>query len=321
MRAPLRPALPPVPVLDGEPLRHRVEAWGAALLFAALGALPLDRASALGGFLARHIGPYLGISKRARRNLARALPDLSEPEVAHIVAGMWDNLGRVAAEYPHLREIRVFEPDGRVETAGVGHIERAVAAGHSVILFSAHLANWEIAALAAAQSGLAIRQIYRAANNPRVDRLVARLRGEGAALIPKGRIAARGAITALREGGHLSLLADQKMNDGIPVPFFGRPAMTAPALAQLALRFDCAVLPVRVERLAGARFRLTVQPPLPLPKSGDREADVAALMRLVNATLESWIRERPEQWLWVHRRWPDHEISAIAAAPSRSSAA
>jgi KDO2-lipid IV(A) lauroyltransferase len=101
------------------------------------------------------------------------------------------------------------------------------------------------------------------------------------------------------------MLADQKMNDGIALPFFGRPAMTAPALAVLALRFDCDVLPARVERLAGARFRLTVYPPLPLPRSGDHHADVAMLMILVNQTLESWIRDRPEQWFWLHRRWPD----------------
>jgi Kdo2-lipid IVA lauroyltransferase/acyltransferase len=81
--------------------------------------------------------------------------------------------------------------------------------------------------------------------------------------------------------------------------------MTAPALAVLALRFDCDVLSLRVERLDGARFRVTVFPPLPLPRSGDRHADAAALMARVNATLEAWIRDRPEQWLWVHRRWPD----------------
>src|SRR5213078_1078923 len=124
--------------------------------------------------------------------------------------------------------------------------------------------------------------IYRPANNPLIDRMIARLRGGNGELIPKGAIASRRAVGALRRGAHLSLLADQKLNDGIAVPFFGRPAMTAPALALLALRFDCAVLPARVERLQGAQFRLTLYPPLDLPRSGDREADVAALMGSVN---------------------------------------
>jgi KDO2-lipid IV(A) lauroyltransferase len=282
-----------------------LEAWGAALWFGAFAVLPLDWASALGGAMGRLIGPLLGISNRARRNIKRALPALSESEIADVIAGMWDNLGRVAAEYPHLKQIGVFEPGGRVETRGLDHVDRAVAAGRRMIIFSGHIANWEIAALAAVQYGISVAQIYRAANNPRVDRMITRFRGDAAELIPKGAVAARRAIATLRRGAHLTMLADQKMNDGIPVPFFGRPAMTAPALAALALRFDCDVLPARVERLGGAHFRLTVLPPLPLPRTGDSHADAAALMAQVNAILETWIRDRPEQWFWVHQRWPD----------------
>jgi KDO2-lipid IV(A) lauroyltransferase len=284
---------------------YRLQAWGAAVCFGAFGLLPLDWASVIGGWLARHVGPFLGISKRARLNLWRALPELSDIETKRVIAGMWDNLGRVAAEYPHLRKIRVFEPGGRVETHGFEHVNRAVAAGRQMIIFSGHIANWEIAMLAAVQYGISVAQIYRAANNPLVDQMITRFRGAGEELIPKGKVAARRAIAALRRGAHLTMLADQKMNDGIPVPFFGHPAMTAPALAVLALRFDCDVLPVRVERLEGARFRLTIFPPLPLTRSADHHADVAALMARVNQALESWIRGRPEQWLWLHRRWPD----------------
>ena len=274
-------------------------------MFGGFKLLPLDCASALGGALARRIGPFLGVSKQARRNISRAFPELSETEIERVVAGMWDNLGRLAAEYPHLRKIRVFEPGGRVETQGFEHVDRAVAAGRRMIVFSGHIANWEIAMLAGIQYGISVAQIYRAGNNPLLDRMIARFRGDAGELIPKGTVAARRAIAALRRGTHLTLLADQKMNDGIPVPFFGRPAMTAPALAVLALRFDCDVLPARVERLDGARFRLTLFPPLPVTRSGEPHADAAALMARVNATLEAWIRDRPEHWLWVHRRWPD----------------
>src|SRR5271168_1923733 len=284
-------------------LTRRLEGWGAALCFGAFGLLPLDLASAIGGAVARTIGPRLGISKRARLNIGRALPEFSKAEIANIIAGMWDNLGRVAAEYPHLREIRIFEPGGRVETYGFEHMDRAVATGRRMIIFSGHTANWEIGMLAAVQYGIEVAQIYRAANNPLIDRMITRFRGTGGELIPKGTVAARRAIAALRRGAHLTMLADQKMNDGIPVPFFGRPAMTTSALAALALRFSCDVLPARVERLGGAHFRLTVFPPLPLPHRGDSHADAAALMAQVNAILEAWIRDRPEQWFWVHRRW------------------
>jgi KDO2-lipid IV(A) lauroyltransferase len=269
------------------------------------GLLPLDCASSIGGTLARMVGPRLGISKRARLNIARALPELSQAEITELVAAMWDNLGRVAAEYPHLHEIRVSEPGGRVETYGFEHVDRAVAAGRRTIIFSGHIANWEIGMLAAVQYGIPVAQIYRAANNPLVDRMITRFRGTGGELIPKGTLAARCAIAVLRRGAHLTMLADQKMNDGIPAPFFGRTAMTSSALAALALRFDCDVLPARVERLGGARFRLTVFPPLALPRSGDHHADVAAVMTRVNQILEGWIRDRPGEWLWLHRRWPD----------------
>src|SRR5690349_12629622 len=141
-----------------------LEAWGAALLFAVFETLPLDRASALGGALARRIGPVLGVSKLARRNLSRAFPELSETEIRRIVTGMWDNLGRVAAEYPHLRRISIFEPGGRVETHGFEHVYQAVAAGRRMIVFSGHIANWEIGMLAGAQHGISVAQIYRAAN-------------------------------------------------------------------------------------------------------------------------------------------------------------
>ncbi|HUC10813.1 MAG TPA: lauroyl acyltransferase [Stellaceae bacterium] len=299
------------PSVDPPRFADRIEGCAAALLFGLLWLLPIDWASAFGGAVARRIGPFLGISKRARINLRRAFPELNAAEIEQIVAGMWDNLGRVAAEYPHLREIRIFAPDGRVETHGFEHMDRAVAAGRRMIIYSGHLANWEIGALAAVQYGgtvtqdYSVTQIYRAPNNPLVDRLIARCRGDRGEYVAKGAPAARRAFAALYRGEHLTMMADQKLNEGIPVPFFGRPAMTATALALLALRFDCDVLPARVERLRGARFRLTVFPPLPLPRSGDQTADVSALTAAVTAVLESWIRDRPQEWLWVHRRWPD----------------
>jgi KDO2-lipid IV(A) lauroyltransferase len=294
------------PIPPGRGVQYRLEAAGATALFALFRLLPLDGASALGGFLARAVGSRLGVSKRAVANIRRAMPEVDEVRAREIVRGMWDNLGRLVAEYPHLRDIKVYEPGGRVELVDDALIDPLLAAGKRIIFVSAHFGNWEIAALAATQRGLSVAQIYRAANNPLVDRVIGGFRGiVGSDLIPKGSVAARRAIEALRDGRHLSLLIDQKMNDGIAVPFFGMPAMTAPALAQLALRFDCAIVPARVERLNGARFRLTVFPPLELPRSGDRRADTLAIMTRVNAILESWIRERPELWFWLHRRWPD----------------
>ncbi|HWB48285.1 MAG TPA: lauroyl acyltransferase [Stellaceae bacterium] len=284
---------------------YRLEAWLTAAGIKLLRLLPLDWASALGGALARAIGPRLGVSKRARLNLRAAMPELSDAQIDVVIRGMWDNLGRVAFEYPHLTKIAVFAPAGRVEVHGWNHIVRAVEAKRSIVFVAAHLGNWEIAPLSAGQYGLDVAFIYRAANNPLVDAMLARLRGVYGELIPKGAAASRRAMAMLRRGGHVGLLVDQKLNNGIAVPFFGRLAMTAPLPALLGLHFACDVLPARVERLHGAHFRLTVHPPLPLPKSSDRAADVLALMTEINRLIEAWIRERPEQWFWLHRRWPD----------------
>lgn len=282
-----------------------IEAAGAIVFFTFLRLLPLDAASGLGGFLGRVIGPRLGITKRARANLRLAMPELSPEAVERIIRDMWDNLGRVSAEYPHLRKFDAYKENGRVEIVDRGNIVPRVA-GKRYIFFSAHCGNWEIGARTATQAGFAVTAIYRAANNPIIDRLIIWARGtEGGEFAPKGTIAAHKAIASLREGRELCMLIDQKMNDGIAVPFFGHAAMTAPALAQLALRFDCIVVPAHVVRLKGAHFQMILEPPLPLPRSGDAAADRLALMTKVNETVEGWIREHPAQWLWLHRRWPD----------------
>jgi Kdo2-lipid IVA lauroyltransferase/acyltransferase len=287
-------------------IQHFFEALGARLFFAVFRRLSLDHASAVGGFIARTIGPRLGASKRAVLNLRRAIPELSEAEIARTIAGMWDNLGRVVAEYPHLGEIEIFKRGGRVEVLGADAILAERTPEKRYIFFSAHYGNWEIATLAATQANFAVVQVYRAANNPLIDRLILEARGSvGSNLIPKGPAAARELLKAMESGQALCMLVDQKLNDGIAVPFFGRDAMTAPALARLARRFDCVVVPARVERTQGAHFRLVCETPLAVPKTADQHADVLRLMSDVNATIERWIRVDPKQWFWLHRRWPD----------------
>ncbi|MBI3517141.1 MAG: lipid A biosynthesis lauroyl acyltransferase [Proteobacteria bacterium] len=282
-------------------LLHPVEALALSLVLLLLRVLPLDWASGLGGAVARAIGPRLPVSDQARQNLRRALPALDAAAVERVVRGVWDNLGRVVGEYPHLRRIGAT----RVELIGIEHFQALRDDGAPGICFTGHIGNWELLPVMAARHGVRLSTVYRAANNRYVDRLLRILRSDAAELIPKGSAGARQMIAALGRGGHLGMLVDQKMNDGIEAGFFGRPAMTAPALAQLALKYDCPVLPARVERIGGARFRVIVEPPLALARSGDRAADTRALTETVNRHLERWIADKPEQWLWLHRRWPD----------------
>lgn len=283
-------------------LRQSAVSLGVLVGYGILRLLPLDIASASFGWLARTLRPLLPRTRRAEANLARVLPHLTELEIGAITREMWDNIGRVLAEFPHLGELR---HGPRVELIGADQLLDPAAAGRSLILFSAHFGNWELATLAFPPTDKPIGIVYRQQNNPVADRLLRHCRRHTTdRLVPKGAAGARAAMKILKAGGHLGLVVDQKMNDGIEVPFLGQPAMTAPALAQLALRYRCVVAPVRVDRLDGAHFRVTVGEPFEPQPSGDRDADIHAIMRRVNDTLGDWIRERPGQWMWLHRRWP-----------------
>jgi len=303
------PPPPPSPWIAGLRLvgRHIADGGEAAALIAVMAVfacLPVAWASAVGGFIGRSIGPRLRASRVALRNLRRALPDNTDAENRRILGGMWDNLGRAVAEHPHLRRL-CAEGSGRVEIVNGEAIGALLAGGIPALLFGGHFANWEVGPTTIHRMmGSALLSVYRAANNPWVDRLQRRgLKARQA--VAKGAPGGRELIRHLRRGGHVAMLVDQKLNDGIAVPFFGRDAMTAPAIARLALQFACPIVPVRVERLAGARFRFTVEPPLAVFDTGDAAADVHTAMTRVNAVIEAWARARPEQWLWLHRRWPD----------------
>ncbi len=276
--------------------------WAFMTVFALL---PIDWASALGGALAGMIGPWLPVSERARRNITRAMPELDRAEVRQIIRGMWRNIGRVIAEYPHLAEIDPTDLGDRITISGLEHVEAAERRGKGGILCTAHFGNWEIAGVAADRYGLRAGAVYRAPNNPVVDRLVQRYRGTvWKGQFPKGPASLREMVRWLRDGNYLGIMVDQKLNNGIPVPFFGRDAMTAPVLAELALKYDCPVVAARVDRARGARFRISLST-IELPRSESRQADVAETMRRVNAKVESWVRDRPDHWFWLHRRWPD----------------
>jgi KDO2-lipid IV(A) lauroyltransferase len=245
----------------------------------------------------------MGITRVARRNLGHAFPNATEAEKQKIITDMWDNLGRVIAEYPHLR--RLWD---RVEVVGEEHIRQAATAGTATIFFGAHIGNWEINALSARHYGIPIELVYRKPNNPYVDRLLRHARAADAvSYIPKGIDGARGVLSALKKNRTVGMLLDQKMNEGVPVPFFGRDAMTAPAIAQFALKMGCPLYSSFVERLPGARFRMTIYPPMKVSATGDKDADIRRVLVDINTRIEGWVRAQPGQWLWIHRRWPDKE--------------
>ena len=265
-------------------------------------------ASNLGGFIARAIGPRLPVSRVALRNLAFAMPELTLPAQRRILRGAWDNLGRTVAELPHLGRLRRTATGPGWECSDDSTLRGLATRDGPAILFSGHIANWEIGFPVAASLGLDVSWFYRQASSALADQMIQGMRddavGHPVAMFAKGAAGAKAALRHLRDGGLMGMLVDQKLNEGIAVPFFGRLAMTAPALAQFALHFQCPVIPIHVVRLGPARFRVICEPPMQHPSTGDRTADVYAMMVEVNDTLERWIRKQPESWLWLHRRWP-----------------
>ena len=295
----------PLPLLDK--LRYGAE---AAVFFIGIGLfrlIGLNASSAVGGFIGRHIFYRVSvIMNRARENLRASLGELTDDQREAIIRQMCDNLGRTVAEYAHLAKFSMHGEAPRLEIANREIGEAAIARGKGVMFFSGHMANWEMMPFIAAQLGFEGGEVYRPQNNPIIDRWLVAQR---AACGPKDQIAkgvqgTKRIFTLLRRGMCIFLLTDQKTNEGIAAPFFGREAMTTPAPAMLALKLGAVLLPCTNERLGGSRFRITIHPPLEFAPSGNSERDVYALTCAINDMVEKIVRERPSQWLWIHRRWP-----------------
>lgn len=290
---------------------RRFQYWAeAAAFFAMIGFFRLaglEASSNIGGWITRTFGPLTPKHAAAKRRLKRVMPEVSDAEAERILSGMWENLGRTSAELPHLDKFHPLEPGGRCEIDGLDIAARLRDEGNGAIFVSGHFANWELMPMAMDRFGLKGGEIYRAANNPIVDRYVVALRAKhvGAQQIPKGPGGVRAIVEILRKKKYLAMLVDQKMNDGVEVPFFGIPAMTPSAAAQLHLRHGVPIVPASIERYPGPRFVMRVFEPIRHVPTGDREADLKAIMTRVNAFLEGRIRARPYEWLWLHRRWPE----------------
>jgi KDO2-lipid IV(A) lauroyltransferase len=175
-----------------------------------------------------------------------------------------------------------------------------------VLLFSGHFANWEVMLVAAAGTGLTGATVVRPANNPYVNRYLERIRPEVGMkeIIPKGA-AGRRIYAVLKEGRCICMLVDQRTSEGIPIPFFGREAMTTPAPAALAIKLDALVVPVSITRTGGSNFHVHFHEPIYPPNTGDPDQDLVGFTAAMSAFVEERVRARPAEWLWIHRRWTD----------------
>jgi Kdo2-lipid IVA lauroyltransferase/acyltransferase len=288
----------------GKRFVHWLEYAGVRFIFSLFRFIGRRRASTFGAWLAKKVGPRLKAHQVAIKNLKIAFPDKSTEEYKVILEGMWDNLGRNIGELPFNREVNFDQP--YIDVEGIEHLDAFVQSGEAGLFVAAHYGPWELAIAACGYCQKDIRVVYRTANNPLVEDYFQRERFvDGCVFIPKGKNGARELLKALKSKTGVAILNDQKQNTGVPVPFFGRDAMTATALADLAVRSSLPIIPLQAIRLEDGRAKITIMPPMNVTLSGSRNDDVMNLLKQVNELYEEWIRERPDHWFWVHNRWPD----------------
>jgi KDO2-lipid IV(A) lauroyltransferase len=267
--------------------------------------LPIDTVSDFGAWLLRRLGPLTSAHRVAEANLRIVFPNATDAEIAHLLDAQWQEFGRFVTEFLILDRIAA-EPD-RVEVEGEERLRALSGPTGPAILISGHFSNFEIMAMAFSRAGVKCQVTYRALNNPYLDaRVVETRRGYGVSMFaPKGMQGARELFRAIARGESASFLNDQKFNSGVAAPLFGVMARTAQGPSTYALHHGIPIQPMSVQRKEKARFKVIVHEPFRLADTGDRDADIEAGVKRINAFMEERIRERPTEWFWVHRRWPN----------------
>ncbi|MCG6203024.1 lipid A biosynthesis lauroyl acyltransferase [Rhodopseudomonas sp. HC1] len=262
------------------------------------------------GALVRKLGPLLPEQRIGRDNLTAAFPEKSVDEIETILAGVWDNLGRSGAEFAHLDSVWDYDPDhperSRIEVTprSLELFEQLRSDGKPALIFASHLGNWELPAVAAVAHGLDTAVLYRRPNIEAADRIVEEIRSvKMGQLIAAGRTAPFKLAQALQEGKHVGMLIDQHFSNGVDVTFFGRTCKANPMLARLLRQIDCPVHGARVIRMPDGKFRAELTEEIQPVRDATGQIDIQGTMQTVTAVIEGWIRETPEQWLWLHRRW------------------
>jgi KDO2-lipid IV(A) lauroyltransferase len=278
------------------------------LLFKLIRWSDFERSSNFAALVLRRIGPRLRGHRTARANLTAAYPEKSAAEIERILAEMWDNLGRLAVEYVNLD--RLVDPanpnSGRIVVTPdtLEKLARLRDDGKPAVLFTSHLASFEVGAIWVEHNGLNLAIFYNPSNfGPLSEQLAAMQKNTMGRLVESGPDAVWRLRDALKSGLHLALFADQHFANGVDVEFFGRPCKANPMAARFAQFFNCPVHGFRAIRLPDNRIQVEFTDEIPMPRGADGKIDIAAAMQAITTTIENWIRERPEQWLWLQRRW------------------
>jgi KDO2-lipid IV(A) lauroyltransferase len=270
-----------------------------------------DKTANFFGRAALFIGRRLREDRIGRENLKAAFPEKSPEEIEKILAGVWDNLGRVGAEFAHLDHIWDYDADHPDKPSRIEFSPRSKELfdtlrddGKPAIFFASHIGNWELPALGAVAHGLDAAILFRRPNSEAADRAIERTRAvKMGTLIPAGRDAPFKLGQALQNGQHVAMLVDQWFTNGVDVTFFGRKTKANPTLARLVRQVECPIHGVRIIRLPNHRFRAELSEEVKPARDASGQIDIQGTMQAVTDVVEGWVREYPDQWLWLHRRW------------------
>ena len=266
----------------------------------------LKNASQLGGILGRFIGPFFRSKNLIKQNIKIGLGKIETEKENEIINSMWSNIGRTLAEYVFLKDFKFnttnFE---HMKIRGSKYLEEIKNSTEPVIFYSGHFANFELMAMELEKSGIKTAAIYRPLNNIFLNPVMEYLRMKYICpnQIPKGRSGMREVINRFKKGYSIALMVDQRVGEGPRINLFNHPAQTTTIPAQLAIRYDCKLVPISLKRIKKVTFEMTIHKPYKISKTDNEEQDIKNITLEINKNIEKMITENPNQWLWSHNRW------------------
>jgi len=275
-------------------------------LFCIFKLVGLKNASNLGGLIGKLFGPLFRSKKITRQNIKNGLGKIDSQKEKEIIDGMWSNIGRTFAEYVYLKKFKFNKNNyNHMKISGLQYLDEIKKNNESAIFYSGHFANFELMAMELDKFGIKCAAIYRPLNNFFLNPLMEYLRMKYICpnQIPKGRIGMREIINKIKNGYSIALMVDQRVGEGPRELFFNRPAHTTTIPAQIALKYDCKLVPISLIRKEGIRFEMTIHEPYKIKKTSDEINDTRNITIKINQIIEKMVIENPKQWIWSHNRW------------------
>ena len=275
-------------------------------LFCIFRIIGLSNASYLGSIMGRVIGPLFRSKNIIKQNIKNGLGEVDKKRETEIINGMWSNIGRTFAEYVFLKDFKFNKTNfDHIKINGTNYLNEIKNNNEPAIFYSGHFANFELMAMELDKFGIKCAAIYRPLNNFFLNPLMEYLRMKYVCpnQIPKGRIGMREIISKVKDGYSIALMVDQRVSEGPRTLFFNKPAHTTTIPAQLALKYNCKLVPISLERKEDVNFEMTIHEPYKVKKTGNDEEDTKNITLKINQILEKMIVENPTQWIWSHNRW------------------